>query len=217
MRRCKRRGPVFQPTLIYCGTGVGFYPTLRLAVQREGTVKAVNVVKPVFDDFYQGNYMKVLGYLKKRMENLEDAEDLTQDVFVYCFKNYDNFDPEKSSITTWLYMVTNSRLKNYYRGIKGPKEPEDWMDVLEEYLSKYCSTDGNELEESVYIQQLRDALADGIEKLPKRQEQVVVYKYFLGKSHKEIAQILGISEGNSKIILTRALDTLREYMSDFVS
>ena len=58
--------------------------------------------KPDYEDFYSSNYGRVLYYVKNKINSVEDAEDLTSEVFVYCYSHYDDYDPEKSSITTSL-------------------------------------------------------------------------------------------------------------------
>ena len=55
---------------------------------------------PSFDEIYYGYYIKVNRYIKKKINNPEDANDLTQDVFEYCYRKLDSFDPNKSSIST---------------------------------------------------------------------------------------------------------------------
>ena len=109
---------------------------------------------------------------------------------------------EKRAASTWLYLVLNSRIKNYYRNRKETVE----LGALENVLA--C--EGEELEQSVWLEQLRDTLAHAIARLPERQQQVVVLRYFQNKSSGEIGQILGISPGNARVLLSRALDSLEE-------
>ena len=71
-----------------------------------------------FDAFYKEHYNQVFWYIYKKINHTEDAQDLAGDVFCACFRNFDNYDPQKSSITTWLYVIVNNRLKNYYRDRK---------------------------------------------------------------------------------------------------
>ena len=71
-----------------------------------------------FDDFYKEYYNQVYWYIYKKINHIENAQDLAGDVFCSCYKNFNNYDPQKSSITTWLYVIVNNRLKNYYRDRK---------------------------------------------------------------------------------------------------
>ena len=49
-----------------------------------------------------------------------------------------------------------------------------------------------------------------IGKLPERQQQAVILRYFKEKSSAEIGEILGITAGNARVLLSRALDKLQE-------
>lgn len=71
-----------------------------------------------FDEFYESNYRKVYVYfVRKGMIHCE-AEELTQEVFLYCYNHFSDYDPCKSAITTWLYVIASSRFKNYCRDRK---------------------------------------------------------------------------------------------------
>ena len=54
-----------------------------------------------------------------------------------------------------------------------------------------------------------------INELPENQRRVVLWKYFEGMSHIEIAEKLGISVGNSRVLLTRAMGKMREQLQTF--
>ena len=156
--------------------------------------------KPPFEELYRRYYSNLLFYAMRKLGNREDAEDVVADTFAYCLDRYDRYDPEKSAVSTWLYLVLNSRIKNHYRD---RKETVD-IGALENLLE----SEGEELEHSVYLQQLRETLAKAISRLPERQQQVVILRYFREKSSAEIGEILGISAGNARVLLTRALDSL---------
>ena len=162
--------------------------------------------KPAFEEIYDRHYFEVLRYLNRRMGNSHDAEDLAGDVFLYCYQHYDGYDPEKSSVTTWLYLVVNSRLKNYYRD----RKPQSDFDELEDWLF----SDEPDMERSVWLEQLRDFMAKKLKLLPERQRQVVIMRFFQNMDYDEIAQELGTSQGNVRVILTRSLAKLREYIND---
>src|SRR3990172_2506497 len=47
--------------------------------------------------------------------NKQDAEDVSQEAFVYAFKNLHRYDSSRASFKTWLYTITVSRCRNMYR------------------------------------------------------------------------------------------------------
>ena len=168
--------------------------------------------KPDYEDFYSDNYGRVLYYVKQKINSAEDAEDLVSEVFMYCYSHYDDYDPEKSSITTWLYLIINSRIKNYYRD-----HNISFADY--EVVSQTMQDQGIDLDEGVYLEQLHGALMKAIKTLPERQQKIVMLRYFENCSSEEIAARLCLSPGNVRVLLSRALDKLskmnEEYWKEF--
>ena len=158
------------------------------------------------EEIYCAYYFKVNSYIKRKINSADDADDLTQDVFEYCFRKYDDYDESRSSISTWLFLIANSRLKNYFRDRKNSDCIDDYENVL--------PAAENDMDRAVFLEQLKSVLTGAIDTLPENQRKAVIYKYFHDMSHLEIAQMLGISEGNSRVLLTRALDRLKEQLKD---
>ena len=70
------------------------------------------------------------------------------------------------------------------------------------------------MERAAYLEQLRSFLAERLANLPERQQQVIALRFFQEKDYAEIAEELGISAGNARVILSRALDKLKLDMAD---
>ena len=169
--------------------------------------------KPSYEDFYSDNYDRVVYYVRNKIGNNEDAEDLTSEVFLYCYSHYDDYDPEKSSIKTWLYLIVNSRIKNYYR------DHVTFADF--ETVSETMQDHSIDLDEGIYLEQLHGALMKAIATLPERQQTIVKMRYFQNCSGEEIAKRLGITPGNVRVLLSRALNKLstlnEEYWKEFTN
>ena len=158
--------------------------------------------KPDYEEFYESNYSRVLYHVRGKINNEQDAEDLTSEVFVYCYSHYDDYDPEKSSITTWLYLIVNSRIKNYYRD----HDSVSYADY--EVVSDTMQDQSIDLDEGVYLEQLHATLMKAINRLPERQKQIVMMSYFQHMSSDEIAGRLCLTPGNVRVLLSRALAKL---------
>ena len=161
--------------------------------------------KPPFETVYEKYYTSVLRYLQKKTGNLQDAEDLAAETFLYCFRNYERYDPEKSAVSTWLFLAANSRLKNYYRD---RREHADFSE-LEEYLF----AEEADMERAVFLEELRGVMSDMLRKLPERQQKAVVMRFFQQKDFREIAAEMETTPGNARVILARALDKLEKEFS----
>lgn len=165
---------------------------------------------PSYEEFYTENQPRVLRYVRGKLDSPEDAEDLVSAVFTYCFEHYGEYDPEKSAITTWLYLIVNSRVKNYYRD-HGSSRYADY-----ETVSQVMEDQNIDLDQGVYLEQLRSRLMRAIDRLPERQRQIVLLSYFQNASSEEIAKKLGTTPGNVRVLLSRALKKLSaEYENDW--
>lgn len=164
--------------------------------------------KPLFEDFYEANFNKVVQYIYKKLGNMQDSEDLASDVFVYCYSHYDSYDPEKSSLNTWLYLIVNSRLKNRYRDAKTYVDLEELVGVIPDETV--------DMDAGIYLQQLRTGLEQALKKLPERQRRIVTMRYFEDRSNAEIAEIMNMTQGNVRVQLSRALDVLENLCGDLL-
>ena len=157
-----------------------------------------------FEELYNGYYAKVLRYLCSHTDNVQDAEDLANNAFFICYKKYDTYDCNKASRVTWLYVIVNNLLKNYYRDKKKALS-------LDDPDANITPAYNDEMERAAELLESRKLLAQALDTLDEEKKQIVILKYFHDKSSKEIAQIMGHSEGNVRVILNRSLKKLNEY------
>ena len=160
--------------------------------------------KPSFQEFYSEYYQKVVFYINKKISNPFDAEDLASEIFLYCYSHYDDYDPQKSALSTWLYLIVNSRIKNHYRDAKTYVDLESLVGVL--------SDDTIDMDACIYLQQMKQQLETAMNRLPDRQRQIVKMRYFEEKSNAEVAAALGMTQINVRVQLSRALDILEKYV-----
>lgn len=158
-----------------------------------------------FEQCYLKYYSQVYGYIFKKIFSEQTAEDLTMEVFYSVWDKFDSFDEHKATFQTWLYVIVNNKLKNYYRDRKESIE-------LDESLAGEDNP-ADEVLESIQLQYLRDHLYVALEALSELQRKIVIYKYFNDMNASEIAYRIGLSPGNVRIHLKRALDKIRDYFN----
>lgn len=156
--------------------------------------------RDVFEKYFQENYQQVVGYITKKIGNLHDAEDIAMECFMTCYRRFDSFDETKASFATWLYVIVNNRIKNYYRDERRTEQlPENLMEDAE-----------NDWVQAEYLSQMRQELAQALKKLPEIQRRIVVYKYFYEMNSNQIAEKLRITPGNVRVLLSRAIKKMNE-------
>lgn len=153
------------------------------------------------EELYTQYRGKVLGYIRARVNNREDAEDLCQDVFVKVFRAADRYDAEKSAPGTWIYAVTRNAVIDYFRKNRPAEElPEDL-------------TDDALPEDAVMQNALLDELAAALEQLPDELTDIIVARYYDRLPLTEIAERMGLSYGAVKLRHQKALLLLRTAMA----
>ena len=146
---------------------------------------------------YTGYKDKVLSYIRSRIFNLSDAEDLCEDVFVKAFSSSDSYDPNKASAGTWLYVITKNTVIDYCRRFHLTEE------IPEELPDSGAPEDG------IIDAETLEELASALEKLPTEFTDVIVLHYYDGMPLTEIAAALNVSYGAVKIRHNKAIALLR--------
>lgn len=147
----------------------------------------------------------ILRYLRNRGLSLPDAEDLTQEIFLYAYKHIDSFDKKKSAFVSWLYLITRSRLKNWYRDHANVTENECYTEKEPSLLDVEPTP-----EQAIELSETREKMARALLQLDVVSRNIVLQKYIYGMSSEQIAQLHRLREGHVRVILSRALKKLRQ-------
>lgn len=159
-----------------------------------------------FEAFYDEFYWRVFSYLSKHGMRSEDARDLTHDIFVYCWNKWNSYDPSRSAPGTWLFMIVKCRFKNYLRGRRESVDIDELAGVLPDESTP-------DMDRAIYLTQLREELACALEQLQEIPRKIVIYRYFQNKPWEDVAQELGITPGNARVILSRTLKKLETLLN----
>ena len=147
---------------------------------------------------------KAFSLLSSMLKNKMDAEEALQDSFLKTFRSLKDFK-NKSKFSTWFYkIVYNTGLTvatNKNRKIQLQMNSIDEMYKLEYEDNKDFS-----------IQNRKDFLFTIIDKLPIRNALVLILFYMDNLSLKEISEVLSISLPNTKVLLYRSRNMLREFI-----
>ena len=155
-----------------------------------------------YESFYNAYYSKVLGYIVNKITSFADAEDITGNVFLYCYEKWNEYDPQKASQASWVFMIARSRLVDYFR----LKKPCVNIDDMEETLS----VDDDPMENAVRLQTIRQELANALKTLPDNQRTAIIMRYFGDYSDTEIAEHLDTTGGNVRVIIHRGINRLKQ-------
>jgi RNA polymerase sigma factor (sigma-70 family) len=137
---------------------------------------------------------KLRSFIRRRVLDMGDAEDVLQDVFYELIAAYRMMKPAEQ-VTAWLYRVARNRITDLFRRRKAVSlneavgDGEDGARELEDLLP---SPDAGP--DAIYARTvLMDALDEALEELPEEQREVFVGHELLGQSFKEMAEESGMS------------------------
>jgi RNA polymerase sigma-70 factor (ECF subfamily) len=144
-------------------------------------------------------WRKVFNVAYKFVSRHDEAEDLTQDIFLKIFKALHTFD-RRANFQTWLISISRNLCIDHYRSIRKERETMA-RDVDAATLSPVSRDRGpyGLLEQGDLKQLIRQALAE----LPPALRQAVVLRDLQEFSYQEIADTLGLPEGTVKSRINR--------------
>jgi RNA polymerase sigma factor (sigma-70 family) len=157
-----------------------------------------------------GLYRDPLFFMMKRMvQNIDDAEDLTIEVFGKAFKMLEKYTP-KYAFSTWLFKIASNHCIDFLRKQNKHKmlSIDETIDDEEVYPSDIIKAETLDPEEKMIREQKDTILQDFIKKLHPDYQEILKLKYFYGLSYLEISEELGIPLGTVKARLFRSKELL---------
>jgi RNA polymerase sigma factor (sigma-70 family) len=143
--------------------------------------------------------------LKRMLKNDMDAEEALMDCFLKVYKSLPSFRYE-SKFSTWLYRITYNTALTVISGKKRKVEKE--MSSLEDHYN----LEDNDDEIYSISENGKQYLMNLVDKLPPRNALVIILFYIDNLSLNEISQVLQISLVNTKVLLHRSRNALREML-----
>lgn len=145
-------------------------------------------------------------HIRRIVKTHDDANDVTQNVFIKIYRNIDKFKGD-SKLYTWLYRIaTNESLTFVKKQQRQSTEPFDNPDFnFSERLTAEVHIATND------IQQM---LQRAIEQLPEKQRLVFTMRYFDDMSYQAISEILGTSQGGLKASYHHAAKKIETFIKN---
>ena len=142
-------------------------------------------------EIFKSYQKRLLNFIRGRVNVMEDAEDILQDVF-YQFSRVDNLINPIENISAWLYRAARNRIIDHHKKKKDEPLPtlydEDEDDYIFEEIADIIygkeTTPETEMLRSLVFEEIQTALAT----LPKEQREVFEMTELLGFSVKETAE-----------------------------
>ncbi len=136
----------------------------------------------------------------------QDVEECVSDVFSEFYLDVLRYDPKLSSIKTYLCVLARNNAIDYLR--KNKKHCNNVS--IDEQGNNLHISDDITVESTLEESELHKEVFTAIKKLGEPDTSIIIYKYLLGKSSKEIAALLKLTVSNVDTRTHRALSKLRK-------
>jgi RNA polymerase sigma-70 factor, ECF subfamily len=174
-----------------------------LQAWRSGSSQAFGIFYDRYGELVYRLSLRILG-------SPQDAEDLTQEIFILLSRN-STYDSKRGSIATFLTVLTRSRAIDR---IRKTRSQQQHLQKWEQGISSELDIRTSSLMENASLAERSEKVKLALAKLPENHRQVLEMAYFDGLSQSEIAKMLGAPLGTVKSWARNGLIRLRESLQD---
>lgn len=132
------------------------------------------------------------------------AEEVTQDVFLRCWRSIDRFEPGRGSLVAWLLTIAHRRAIDELRSRRG----REWRQTLPDDQLLFVDAGCPPLDEAL----IRDDVQGALHGLPTAQREVIELIFWLGMTRKEASERLQVPIGTVNSRLRLGMDRLRDLL-----
>ena len=163
---------------------------------------------------------KLLGFIRNRVNNVEEAEDILQDVFYQFIAGFETIE-SLDRVTSWLYSVARNKIiDRYRRDAARPKrtdfellagKDDDAPLTLQEILPDL----DNSPESTLLREAIWDEITEALAELPADQREIFILNEIEEKGFREIAEETGVSINTLLSRKRYAIIALRKRLQSF--
>lgn len=156
------------------------------------------------DEIYAQYRDKVFGFVRSKVFQSSDVEDLVQTVFLKVYSRLDQYDETKASMSTWIYTITRNTVCDYWKERRS-------RSVLE--LTDNAENAGEEAPDAAILnQEALEELACALEKLPQNQRDIIILLYYKNMDRKNVAEAFNMTYGQLRYLHDKAIRRLGELL-----
>ncbi len=173
----------------------------------------MNLLTSDFEAIYKEHKVLVYNVALNYLQNVEDAEEITQDVFIQVYQSHSKFK-SNSSLKTWIYRITINKSLDFIKHKKSSKrffifgkKSENENELLSISNFEHPGVLMENKEKSAILYQT-------INELPENQKTVFLLSKLEGLSNPEIATIMEMSISAIESLVFRAKNNLKEKLTN---
>ncbi len=174
-------------------------PKVELNDEGRLVARATKRDSAAFGILYETHLDRIYRYVYYRVGSTSEAEDLSEQVFLKAWEAIERYEPRGVPFIAWLYRLAHNLVVDHYRS-RRPTLTLEEVGEAEEPGANVVDA----VEEKLDAEEIRVALR----RLSPEHQQLIALRFVEGLSHAEVAQITGKSEGATRVVQYRALQSL---------
>jgi len=161
-----------------------------------------------WEELVQRYHRRVYNICYRFAGSADDAQDLTQEVFIKMYRTLNSYDLERGALMTWVSTITRNLLVDHFRKSKqdrvtdsldaAPSEHEDAMPLSDQIQDQGLAPDAR-----AQSQQVGQAVHRALLKLSPELREAVILRDLQDMDYKDIATVLKVPEGTVKSRINR--------------
>ena len=180
------------------------YATEILSDERSLVLRLIEGDEDAFCELYAAYKNRLIYFAMRFLKSREYAEDIFQDAFAVVWQGRRFINPD-ASFSAYLYTIVRNRILNQLRDLSN-------QDKLREQILSQAVNYTNETKDEIIANDLRQFISRALQQLTARQREIFQMSRERQMSHREIAEVLGISVNTVQESISISLRTLRTYL-----
>lgn len=170
-----------------------------------------------FPALFEAYAPRVLQFVRRFIGHDARAEELTQDVFTQVYRFRGRYRPE-SRLSTWIFRIATNLCLNELRRPEHRLRVDLWKETDDDSREGPALPDPDAAtpEDNAAARELAGALDREIAALPGKQRAALLLSRLDGLAYRDVADVMGCSEGAVKALLFRATHGLRARLRAFI-
>jgi RNA polymerase sigma-70 factor (ECF subfamily) len=165
--------------------------------------------KQAFANIYNQYHKRIYAFAFSITKSEYASEEILQNVFITLWKHKSKVDPSKS-FDAFIFTITRNAAYNFLREVAN-------RDSLKKELWQRIKSLNKQAYNDLIFNEYGDIVDNIVEALPKQQKAVYILSKEEGKTNKEIAELLGITEKTVKNHLWKATKLIRKQLTPHIS
>lgn len=164
--------------------------------------------KPLFDNVLEDYYKYIFKFVVKQISSLEDAKDLTQEIFIKAYNNFGKYNKEKAEIKTWIFVIANNHIINYWKSSYVKTRSDLELDL------DYLQSDEDILERLIQEEEVKYILSLMCNVLNKRNLRIMNLYFFSQLSTKEISGVMKMNRKTVSNIISLSINKIKSRLEE---